>query len=271
MPHMDVPDGRLYYETEGRREDPALLLIHAGIATLRMWDPLIPALAEHHYVIRFDTRGFGETDSDDVEFSNCDDALRLLDELGIERATVIGSSRGGQIALDLAVEHGDRVAGIVTIGSGPSGFPEIELTETEDDLFDQIDAAWEARDWPVSMDAEVRLWAVGPLRNPGDIDPDFLETARMLNRFNISKVDQNPIPRALERPAFDRVVDIGVPTLVVVGEYDITPALMQFEYLAEQIPDADSSCIDDTAHLPSVERPGAFLTVLEPWLAKHSL
>ncbi|WP_166980077.1 alpha/beta fold hydrolase [Paramicrobacterium fandaimingii] len=271
MPHMDVPGGRLYYETEGKSENPALLLIHAGIATLRMWDPLVTPLAEHHFVIRFDTRGFGETGSDDVEFSNCDDALRLLDELGVERATVIGSSRGGQIALDLAVEHADRVAGLVTIGSGPSGFPEVELSEAEDELFDTMDSTWEARDWPAHMDAEVRLWAVGPLRDPGDIDPDFLETARTLNRFNISKIDENPVPRALEPPAFDRVVDIDVPALVVVGEYDITPALMQFEYLAEQIPGADSMRLDDTAHLPSVERPGAFLTVLEPWLSRHDL
>ncbi|GAB2525435.1 alpha/beta fold hydrolase [Paramicrobacterium agarici] len=271
MPHIDVPGGRLYYEVEGQKDNPALLLIHAGIATLRMWDPIVPALAEHHHVIRFDTRGFGETVSDDVDFSNGDDALRLLDELGVERATIIGSSRGGQIAIDLAVEHSDRVAGIVTIGSGPSGFPEIELTDAEDELMDTIDATWEARDWPASMDAEVRLWAVGPLRDPGDVDPDFLETARTLNRFNIARVDDNPAPRPIEPPAFDRVIDINVPALVVVGEYDITPALMQFEYLAEQLPEADSVRMDDTAHLPSVERPGAFLTVLEPWLARHGL
>ncbi len=271
MPHMDVPGARLYYETEGQDANPALLLIHAGIATLRMWDPIVTALAEHHFVVRFDTRGYGETDSEDVEFSDREDALRLLDELGIERATVMGASRGGQIAIDLAVEHPDRISGLITIGSGPSGFPEVDLTDEEEAYVDAQDAAWEAKDWPVLMDSEVRFWAVGPLREPDDVDPDFLETARTLNRFNIARMDQNPTPRPLEPPAFDRVVDIEMPTLVIVGEYDVTPALLQFEYLAEQIPGADSARIDDTAHLPSVERPGAFLTILEPWLERHSL
>ena len=111
MPSLDVPGASLYYETDGQSLRLPLLLIHAGVATLRMWDPQIEALAQQHYVVRFDTRGYGKTETDDVPFSDRDDALALLDHLGIERATVIGCSRGGAIALDLAVEHPDRVRG----------------------------------------------------------------------------------------------------------------------------------------------------------------
>lgn len=271
MPHASVPGGRLYYELDGDASDPTLLLIHAGIATLRMWDPIVGPLSRGHQVVRFDTRGFGETESDDVEFSNRDDALRLLDQLDIERATVIGASRGGQIALDLAVEHSDRLSGVVAAGANISGFPEVELSDAEDELFNALDAAWQGEDWPVLMDTEVRMWAVGPARDPGDIDPDFLDTARMLNRLNIARIEQKPVPLALEPPAFDRLVDIELPTLVVVGEYDLTPTLVQFEYLAEQISDADTCRIADAANLPSVERPGAFLACLEPWLERHGL
>lgn len=271
MPHMDVPGGRLYYETDGDPESSPILLLHAGIATLRMWDPIVEALAQDHFVVRFDTRGFGRSRSDDVEFSNLDDVLALMDGLGLGSATLIGSSRGGQIALDVTVEHPHRVDGLVTVGAGPSGFPEVELSDAEEDLVETMDSAWANRDWPVLMDAEVRLWAVGADRDTAEVDPDFVETARTLNRMNIDTIDECPVPRPLEEPAFDRVVDIDVHTLVVVGEYDVTPALVEFEYLAEQIPDADSVRIDDAAHLPSVERPGAFLTALQPWLQRTGL
>ena len=56
-------------------------------------------------------------------------------------------SRGGRIAIDLAIEHPERVSGLVTVGSGPSGFPDTELTPEEDAIFDQMDATFEAKDW----------------------------------------------------------------------------------------------------------------------------
>jgi pimeloyl-ACP methyl ester carboxylesterase len=77
MPHLDVNGASLYYETDGGISSPAVLLIHAGVATLRIWDPLVPALAADHFVVRFDTRGYGMTETEDVPFSNREDAIDL--------------------------------------------------------------------------------------------------------------------------------------------------------------------------------------------------
>ena len=271
MPHIDVPGASLYYETDGHVSKPALLLIHAGIANLRMWDPQIEVLAADHFVIRFDTRGFGQTETQNVEFSNRADALAVLDHLGVATATLIGCSRGGSIALDIAVESPGRVAGLVTVGSGPSGFPEVDLTDAEDALFDALDTAFEAADWHALARLEVQLWAFGPLRSEDDLDPDFVATAYELNRVNVVHAKEDPTSIPLEPPALDRVVDIDVPTLVTVGEYDITPALAQYEYLLSTIPDADGCTFRETAHLPSIERPEDFNRVLAGWLAAHSL
>jgi len=271
MPHLTVPGASLYYETDGHASKPALLLIHAGIANLRMWDPQIDALAAEHYVIRFDTRGFGQTSTEDVAFSNRADALAVLDHLGVARATVIGCSRGGTIAIDLAVEHPDRVAGLVTIGSGPSGFPDTELTELEDARFDEIDRVFEAQDWHKLARLEAAIWDFGPLRREEDLDPEFVATAYALNRVNVIHAEENPVSIPLEPPAYDRVVDIDVPTLVTVGEYDMSEVLAAYEYLVSTVPDASGCVFRDTAHLPNVERPADVQRVLLDWLAENSL
>ena len=271
MPHLEVTGATLYYETDGPVSAPAILLIHAGIATLRMWDPQVIALAAGHYVIRFDTRGYGETETENVPFSNRADALDLLDHLGVTRATVIGCSRGGSIAIDLAIESPERIAGLVTIGSGPSGFPEVELSEREDELFDELDALFAAKDWEELSRREAALWGFGPERNAEDLDPEFTALAYELNAPNARHREEKHTSLPLEPPAHDRVVDITVPTLVSVGDHDLSPALAQYEYLVTTIPGADGCRFPDAAHIPSVEQPKEFERVLLEWLGEHRL
>jgi len=271
MPHLDVNGARLYYETEGPASAPALLLIHAGVASLRMWDPQVPALAQDHFVVRYDTRGFGGTSTEDIEFSDHADALAVLDHLEVERATVIGCSRGGRIAIDLAIEHPERVSGLVTIGSGPSGFPDTELTPEEDAILDRMDAAFAAQEWKELGDLEVRLWSIGPARREEDLDPSFVKKAYELNDVNLQHATEAAIHVPMEPPAFDRVVDIDVPTLVLVGDHDVSDCLAQYEYLSTAIPRADSARFPGSAHLPNVEQPEEFERILRQWLAQHSL
>ncbi len=271
MPTLEVPGASLYYETDGHISSPAVLLIHAGVATLRMWDPLVERLADNHFVVRFDTRGFGQTITSNVEFSDRQDARDLLDHLGIAKALVIGCSRGGRIAIDLTVETPERVSGVVTIGSGPSGFPDTELTDTEDALFDGMDAAFQQQNWHLLSRLTVELWTIGPTRNTDDLDPRFVEIAYALNRPNAEHGAEAPIPVPLDPPAYDRVVDIEVPALVTVGEFDLSEALARQAYLVNTIPNADGYIFSDTAHLPSVEHPDEFADVLLAWMGRNEL
>ncbi len=271
MPHLDIPGASLYYETDGQVSSPALLLIHAGIANLRMWDPQIATLAADHFVIRFDTRGFGQTTTENVAFSDRADALAVLDHLGVAQATLIGCSRGGSITIDIAVESPERVTGLVTIGSGPSGFPEAPLTEVEDARFDEIDEAFDAKNWNKVARLEAALWAFGPLRREKDLDREFVAEAYDLNLGNIAHAEENPTSLSLEPPAFDRVPDIDVPALITVGEYDLSETLAQYENLRSTIPGATGYTFRDSAHLPSVERPAEFERVLVDWLTEHGL
>jgi 3-oxoadipate enol-lactonase len=267
-----VNGGLLAAEADGERGRPALLLLHAGIATRRMWDPLVPALSERWFVLRYDARGFGESASAAVPFSNRADAVAVLNAAGVGAATLIGASRGGQIALDTALEHPERVTGLVLIGSGPGGWGGEAMEPHEERLLDEADAAEESEDWARLFELELDLWSVGPSRSRDDVDPEFLESARTLGRLNLyafSATDQGtPLP--LDPPAVGRLGEVSVPALVLVGEHDLGFVHAQHRHLAESIGGAESAVVPGAAHLASVERPQQTLEVLLPWLEQHA-
>jgi 3-oxoadipate enol-lactonase len=138
-------------------------------------------------------------------------------------------------------------------------------------MVDLLDGAFAAEDWALLHDLEVRLWSIGPTRDEADLDPAFVAEAYALNRANTVHHAETPIPTPLEPPAYDRVVDIDVPTLVTVGDHDLSRALIQYEYLLTTIPNADGCRFPDSAHLPSVEQKDEFERVLLGWLADKAL
>lgn len=271
MSHLDVAGASLYYETAGEPEKPALLLVHAGIASLRMWDPQIDALAADHFVVRYDSRGFGSTRSAAVPFSERADATALLDRLGIARATVVGCSRGGETAIDLAIGAPDRVSGLVVVGGGPSGLPDGELTPLETQQFAHLSETRAAGDWDRLLRLETELWAIGPRRTASELDPAFVSTAYELNRVNLRHVEEQREPEPLDPPAVDRLDEIGVPTLVMVGDEDISAVLDQYELLVGAIREAEGAVMMNAAHLPNVEKPVEFESLVIDWLARHHL
>ena len=134
-----------------------------------------------------------------------------------------------------------------------------------------MDRAFAEQAWDVLNELEVRLWAIGPGREQATLDPGFVRLAYELNRENLAHSTERPRPEPLDPPAYDRLVDIAVPTLVTVGEHDLTEELAAFEFLITAIPHADSVRFADSAHLPSVEQPEEFARVLLAWLDAHSL
>jgi pimeloyl-ACP methyl ester carboxylesterase len=116
---LETDGARIHYEVEGSG-DP-VLFIHAGIANLRMWDDQAAALLDRYRVIRYDTRGYGETETEAVSFSNRADAAAVLDHLGEASAHVVGLSRGAVISLDFTLERPDRVRSLTVAAGGISG------------------------------------------------------------------------------------------------------------------------------------------------------
>jgi len=260
--YLDVPGGRLYHEVEGTRHP--LTLIHAGVAHLRMWDEQVAAWRDRWRVIRYDTRGFGRTMSDDVEYSNRDDLLRLLDHLGVERTHLLGLSRGAQIALDFTLEQPGRVASLVWVAGGVGG------NDGPDDGIDwaPIERLEEERRWDELVDAETRIWVDGLGQPPDRVDPDVRRRMIEWNMENYQAGQSATKPQPLDPPAVGRLGELSVPLLAVWGSLDVASTLDAGELLVRSVAGARRHVFEGVGHMVNLERPNEFNRLVADFLTE---
>ena len=253
----------IYFETVG--EGPAVLFIHAGVADSRMWREQMGL--EGHRTITFDQRGFGKTKWAPGPYSNRGDALAILDHAGVDEAVVVGCSNGGEAALQLALVAPERVAGLVLVGAAPRGWVP-NGGWSEDPLWDQAVAAAEAGDIDRVVDLDAQMWLAGPGRSIDEIDPELIALFRAMDRIQAeTESERDEHVQTLEPPTNDRIDDITQPTLAIVGEHDHPDLVAAARYLAERLGDREAVVLRHTAHLPSLEEPGAFNAALTSFLA----
>ena len=262
---VEVEGGQLYYETAGT--GPALVLIHAGVADCRMWDEQVKVLSQHYRVIRYDTRGFGKTTSQDVSFSNRQDIVDLLKHLGIERTAILGNSRGGQIALDFTLEHPERVTALIPVAGGVGGY-EAPATDAEKLLFAEYERLEEQKDYEMLTEFEVGVWGDGPGQPVGRADARVREQLREMIANNYRLHHQEDLkPHVLEPPAVGRLAEIHVPTLVMWGNLDFTEVGATAKLLLEHVSGAQEAFFPGVAHMISLEQPERFNAVVLDFLA----
>lgn len=266
---LDVPGGRLYYEVAG--SGPALVLIHAGIATLRMWDPQVPEFAKHYRVIRYDTRGFGQTDCEHVEYRNYADVAALLDHLGESSAHILGCSRGGAIALDFTLAYPGRARSLVFVCGGIGGFEtevSAEATALNEKMEADSEAAWDAKDWVRLANLETAYWVDGPGQPIDRVSPEVRELVYRWIFETYADEKEEGMPQRLDPPAAERLANLRIPILSMAGEFDEAHTTASCRHLADVVPGTEFRLIEGTAHLPNLERPDEFTTWVLDFLAK---
>ena len=243
-----------------------LVLIHAGIADRSMWDDQVAAFAPAHRVVRLDQRGFGESDAPPEPFSPGEDVRALLDHLAIDRAVVVGISMGGETALDLALDHPARIAGLVLCSTlaARREEPGPELVA----IWQTSDAAYEAGDLAGAVEIETAGWVDGVGRRPGTLDPAARVRAVAMIRKTWDRAgDQHGERLPLDPPRQDRLGEVVCPTLILRGDLDLPDVTASTDALIADIPGATFVLIPDAAHLPPLEQPAAFNAALRAWLA----
>ena len=264
---LDVQGAPLYYEVAGTGHP--LLLIHAGVADSRMWDDQFQTFALRYQVIRYDLRGFGKSAVPAGKFANQEDVTALFEFLGIKHAHVIGISFGGLIALDFTLAHPDKVTSLVL------GAPDVSGRESasEDILHfaEEEEALLERDDLDSAAELNVRTWVVGLRRTPDQVDPVVRQRIydMQYHAFTVTIPDKAE-ELSLEPPANTRLGEIQIPTLLIVGEYDLPDKQELIKQLAVEIPQAQLIVIPDAAHIVNMEQPAEFNRLVLEFLKKYS-
>ena len=223
----------LWYDESG--EGSPVVLLHEGVVDSRIWDPVVPLLAERHRVIRYDQRGFGRSPMPDGPYSVVDDLLSVLDAAGIDRAALVGCSRGGGIVLTAAVEQPERVSALILVGSGLSGHG-LEIDWTPEQIA-RWDAAEAAEDFDAMAELDMEAWA--PMGADAELRAMFVENA----------VGSNSEHSTTDEPVAGRLGGISAPTLVVTGARDV-PGINEIgDVLARGVPDARLAVIEEADHM----------------------
>lgn len=262
---LSVPGARLHVVDEGDPADPPVVLLHAGIADLRAWDPVAPRLLEAGYrVVRFDQRGYGRTEADDVPFSNRADVLAVLDGRRIERAALVGNSRGGVIAIDTAIEAPDRIVAVVGVAAGIGGFasdvgPEEEAAFERMEALEERLAATSGAERQAIVDElvelELRFWVDGAAQPAARAPAHVREAVGRMDRDAYAEGRGMGEPQPLEPRAVERLGTLSIPVLMVIGSLDASEVRAAAEHLAGHARDARVEVIEGVAHMVGMEAP----------------
>lgn len=249
---IKVGHAELAYEVSG--SGPAVVLVHAGIADRRMWDPQVTALATHYRVVRYDLRGFGESTGGTDDYAHHEDLAHLIAELDLGPVGLVGCSFGGRVAIDAALSYPALVEQLALINPALGGYPwPAELDASEE----AIEAAVEAGNLDAAAEVDLRVWVDGPSRQPDEVDADVRERARVMARQVYDAGEPAGSMVALAPPAIERLGELRAPTLVISGELD-QPLMRDIATLiGERVAGSRVVSLPGVAHLASMEAPDA--------------
>ncbi len=256
-------NAKFYYEIDGA--GMPLVFVHAGIADNRMWNEQFDVFAKKYQAIRYDRRGFGKTKMVAGDFALHDDLYGVLKALDVKQAILVGCSQGGKTVTNFALEHPEMVKALVLVGSALGGFSvDVESPKQEA----EIEKAEQAGDLASVNELEIQIWVDGKGRTSDQVNSNVRELVKDMNWIALQSPQDlgNEIP--LQPAAANRLSEITVPTLVIIGDLDTAWCQAAAEHLATNIPNAKKIVMNNVAHLPNMEKPEEFNGYVMEFLGK---
>jgi pimeloyl-ACP methyl ester carboxylesterase len=241
-------------------------MLHAGVADSRQWNNEFSLFARRYRVLRYDLRGYGKSEPVEGEFSHLKDLHALIDSLHLEGPLILmGCSMGGGLAMNFALTDPSRVKALILVDSGPPG---LELDTPELPAFEEAEKAYRAGDLDRVAEIETQMWFDGMGREPTQVNQTMRRLVYEMNRNALSH-DAKQLGVLLpdtQIPAVERLNELNMPVLVIVGEHDTPYMLAAADYTVENIPSAKKVLIEDAAHLPNMDQPVQFQRILSEFL-----
>jgi 3-oxoadipate enol-lactonase len=269
MPYVTAADGtRLYWEGTG--SGSPILFVHEFAADYASWEPQMRYLSRRHRCIAYSARGYKPSEipaADTFTVENFrDDALAVLDGLGIERAHLVGLSMGAYSALQVGLHRPERTLSLTLAGIGTGSEP------------DEIKAFREGNQknalvFETQGSAEAaKIYEKSPNRIAFGIkDPrGFAEFVAALSRHDAQGSAHTQRGFQGTRPSIysfeDRLTQLAMPVLIIVGDED-DPCIRPSLFLKRNIPASGLAMFAKTGHVVNLEEPALFNETLAHFLA----
>ena len=249
--YINVKNGKLYYESKGDA-DETIVFIHDGLVHGEVWDNQFETFSEKFRVVRYDRRGYGRSPKPDKTYSNIEDLYQVFTFLNINKAILIGMSAGGGLTIDFTLAHPEKVSSLIVVGAVVSGFSYSEHMLTRGGRLKPEDYANPGK-----------LLEYLVKEDPYEITPQNKEIKEKLWKLmqaypqNID-FTKNRLAEQPERPAIGILKEIQVPTLIVVGEFDIPDVFVHAGAIESGIPNSQKVIIQNAGHLVPLEHPELF-------------
>lgn len=239
-------------------EGPLVVLIHGTNLNRRMWDGDVAWLAEQASVLQYDLRGQGVSETPTDPYSNHEDLLELLDELGKEQVSLIGLSAGVQVALDVALNAPNRVRRMIMVSPSLTGY----VPEERPPFFSDLSDALQDRDF----DRANEVLLASPMMS---VPPKFEQRVRTMVEDN-SRLWT--IPRSLieqpSPPAIERLNEIRAPVLILVGTNDLDMIHTQGRLLDRRLENGRLVTVPGGGHLLNMSSPDSFREEVSAFLGR---
>jgi 3-oxoadipate enol-lactonase len=250
MPQIAANGIDIHYELTGPAEAPVVLLSNSLGTRLEMWDPQLPALAQRYRVLRYDSRGHGRSTAPAGPYSLemlADDAVGLLDGLGIERAHFCGLSMGGMVGQLLGATHAPRLRSLALCSTACYMAPK--------ELWDQRIQAVSEGGMAAIAGSVVERWFTEAFRAEPSI---VVERVREMILETPAQGYAACCAAIRDMDLRETIRAIRLPTLIIAGDKDPATPPAKAEEIRERIPGARLEVIPEAAHLVNIEQDVAF-------------
>lgn len=258
MPFAQLHDARIHYDLSGPTDADTLVFSNSLGATLAMWDPQVAALSQELRVLRYDTRGHGQSSVTPGPYKIeqlARDVLALLDSLHLDRVHFCGLSMGGMTGMWLALNAPQRLGKLVLCNTAAKiGTPEMWNPRIETVRKGGMKAV---------SSAVIERWFSAPFRASS---PDVVATIqRTFESHNPEGYAAN-CAAIRDYDARDSIAGIKLPTLVISGAHDPATTPVEGRYIAQHIHGARYVELD-AAHLSNIEARDRFNSEVSSFLA----